>query len=322
MSTSLVSYNMYEAQNAYQRLRATLSSDSVDAAIMEVKTFLKMFPDVALAHNDLGVLLHKAGNTLMALAHYEKANRIQPNHPAIIKNIAEFYFAELGWTDDAIDMLTGLLKVYPDDFEILTALGNISDKVGRPDESRAFYRKALQIDPENTELRELLAEMEGPVSAAEYRSTPAPVAQPTAPTTAYTPVAEKDVDPAVELELLIAQNPGNAVAHNNLAIVRLEQGRIDEAAAHYERAAASDPNNPIFSKNLADLYYAHLGRTDEAIQIYTNVLKKYPKDVEVLSALAIISKANQLREQARTFIRKVMELEPWNSEAREFMATL
>ncbi len=322
MSTSLVPYNMYEAQNAYQRLRATLSGDSVDAAINEVKTFLKMFPDVALAHNDLGVLFHKSGNPLLALAHYEKANRLRPKDPAVIKNLAEFYFVVLNWTDDAIELLTELLSDYPQDFEILTALASICSKVGRPEEAQIFYRKALQIDPDNQELREVLANMEGPVSAAEYRSVttaPSPDSFAAAPIAA--PVSEDD-EAALSLQRLLAQNPGNAVAHNNLGIVRFKQGRLDESAAHYERAVACDPANPTYRKNLADLYFTHLGRVDEAIAIYTSLLKETPKDIELLTALAIISKANQLKEQARTFIEKVLELEPWNSDAREFLAGL
>ncbi len=319
MNTSLVAYNMYEARNAYQRLQATLSVDSAEAAITEVKTFLKMFPEVALAHNDLGVLFCKAGNNLLALAHYEKANRLQPNTPTIIKNLAEFYFVILGWVDDAIDMLTGLLNDYPEDFEILTALANISTKVGRPEEARIFYRKALQIDPDNAELRELLAHLEGPVSAAEYRSgTAAPSPDPVA----VAPVSGEGDEAALALQRLIAQNPGNAVAHNNLGVVRSRQGRPDEAAAHYERAITCDSANLVYRKNLADLYYAYLGRTDEAIAIYTSLLREYPRDIELLTALAIICKANQLKEQARTFIKKVLELEPWNSDAREFLANL
>jgi Flp pilus assembly protein TadD len=318
MNSSLVPYNMYEAQNAYQRLQATLSGDSTEAAITEVKTFLKMFPEVALAHNDLGVLFCKAGNSLLALAHYEKANRLQPNNPTIIKNLAEFYFVVLGWVDDAIGMLTDLLNDYPNDFEILTALANISDKVGRPEEARIFYRKALQLDPDNQELREVLARLEGPVSAAEYRSV---AAAPSSAPVVAAPISEDD-ETALSLQRLITQNPGNAVAHNNLGIVRFGQGRLDDAAAHYERAISCDPANPVYRKNLADLYYTYLGRTDEAIEIYTSLLKEYPKDIELLTALAIICKANQLKEQARTFIKKVLELEPWNSDAREFLANL
>ena len=322
MTSSVVPYNQYEAMNAYQRLRACLTSDSTGSALAEIRTFLKMFPDLALAHNDLGVLYHRAGDSLLALAHYEKANRLQPNNPTVIKNLAEFYFVALNWTDDAIAMLTGLLEVYPDDFEILTALGTISKQVGRPDEARIFYRKALQNDPGNQTLRSMLAELDGPVSAAEYRS--APVAQPSSSIPAFTlaqPRPTEDSEAQNLLELL-KQNPRDGIAHNNLGLLRYRQGRFDEAAACYEKARQCDSSNALFQKNLADLYYTELGKTDEAIEIYTQLLKTHPKDTELLTSLAIISRANQLREQARTFIKRVLELEPWNTDARDFLAGL
>jgi len=304
--TAVVSYNQYEAQNAYQRLRISLSRESA-TAIAEIKTFLKMFPDVPLAHNDLGVLYHQAGNDLLAMAHYEKANRLQPNNPTVIKNLAEFYFVVLGWNDDAIEMLTELLISWPNDFEILTALGNISKKVGRPDEARAFYRKALQIEPQNTELREILAKLDGPVSAAEYRSLPT--------------LAQVDEEVA-QLERLLAQNPANAVAHNNLGVVYTQRGEFEDARVHHEQAVKYEPANLVYQKNLADLYYAVLGMTDEAVEIYTTLVKKYPDDIEVLTALAVLSKGAKLKDQARIFINKVLSLQPWNAEARTFLAEI
>jgi len=319
MSTSLVPYSMYEAQSAYLRLQASLS-DSPVAAISEVKTFLKMFPDVALAHNDLGVLYHKVGEPLQALAHYEKANRLQPNTPTIIKNLAEFYCVVLGWTEDAICMLTGLLKAYPDDFEILTALGAISSQVGRLEEARVFFRKALEINPENRDLHERLAQVDGPVSAAEYRTVPATAKQEAPAQQAA--VTDEYSEAEASFEQMVAQNPGNSLAHNNLGIIWAKRGNLEKAGRCYELAVQCEPDNAIYRKNLADLYFVHLGRTDEAIEIYTELLKTRPKDTEVLSALAIISQANQLRDQARTFIRRVLELEPWNTEAREFLAGL
>jgi Flp pilus assembly protein TadD len=322
MTSSVVPYNHYEALNAYQRLRSSLSQDSADSALAEIKTFLKMFPDVALAHNDLGVLYHQVGDSLLALAHYEKANRLQPNNPTVIKNLAEFYFVVLKWTDDAIAMLTSLLQSYPDDFEILTALGTISSQVGQFDEARVFYRKALQNDPDNQTLRSMLAELDGPVSAAEYCSEPIP--QPRGNLTSSPSTNAQNIEAPADGNLLtlLTQNPQNAIAHNNLGLLRFSEGRVDEAVACYEKAIECDPSNPLFQKNLADIYYTTLGKTNEAIDIYAKLLKTHPKDTELLSAMAIISKANQLKEQARVFIKRVLELEPWNTEARDFLAAL
>jgi len=128
-------------------------------------------------------------------------------------------------------MLTSLLEVYPDDFEVLTALGTISRQVGRPDEARIFYRKALENDPGNQTLRSMLAELSGPVSAAEYRSTPAAQADSMQAFNLGQPRQTQTEDPEAEKLLeLLRQNPRNAIAHNNLGLLRFRQGRFAEAA--------------------------------------------------------------------------------------------
>lgn len=315
---SIVPYNMHEAQNAYQRLQISLASESAAAGIAEIKTFLKMFPDVAFAHNDLGVLYHQTGENLLALAHYEKANRIQPNAPTIIKNLAEFYAVELGWFDDAVMMLTNQLRTTPQDAEIMVSLGIISERVGHPEEARAFFKQALAVQPGNSEIREALAELEGPVSASEYRSNDIMgMVQ-----LASDAVPEEFAAEVAALKQVLMRNPSDAVANNNLAVIRSRQGHNEEAANLYERAVNADPGNPMYRKNLADVYYTALGKSDEAVAIYTSLLQQYPQDTELLLAVALISKENKLFDQARIFAGKVLELEPWNKDAREFMAGL
>lgn len=365
MSSAMVQYNRAEAQQAYQRLQMTLTRDDLHTAIVEIKTFLKMFPEVALACNDLAVLYYQSGDKLQALACYEKANRLQPGTPAIIQNLAEFYFVELGWTDDAITMLTDLLKSYPQDFQLLTALGAISSRIGRVEEARMFYRQALELDPQHQGVREALAALGGPVSAAEYRSETAPapssLAEPVQAPAATAQNNELDAilarlrsqaavaEPAASapfsadacyrqaqtaeqsgddgkaitlLEQLVSNTPVYPLAHNDLGILYTRTGNLELACQHHELAVHQDRSNPLFAKNLASLYYSLCGRTDEAVEIYTRLVREHPQDVDVLTALAIISNNNNLKDQARTFIKRVLDFEPWNAEARQFLAEL
>lgn len=368
MNNMVVAYNPQDAQNAYQRLQFSLNKDDLKIAIVEIKTFLKIFPDVALACNDLGALYYQTGEKLLALACYEKANRLQPGLPTVIKNLAEFYFVELGWTDDAIMMLTSLLKQFPQDCELLTSLGMISARLGKENEARSFFRQVLDLDPDNSDVREALARLEGPVSSAEYRRQLAPVepvqpavvpaqptqqdaqlgdilarlrasvavSQPAASATGSTVRNDNDLYAeaqkiaatgntmgAIEaLNKVIDINPSNVLALNDLGVLYAQTGHLDKALFYHEAAVSRDPGNANFRKNLAALYYSCLGRTDEAISIYTQLLRDTPNDIETLTALAIISEANNLKEQARTFIVKVLELEPWNVTARVFLAGL
>lgn len=352
-----------------------------------------MFPDLALAINDLGVLYAQGGEKLLALACYEKANRLQPGTPVIVKNLAEFYFVEIGWSDDAILLLTELLKSYPSDVELLSLLGTLSIKIGREQEAKAFFLRVQELDPSNRDAAAALGQLDNGIQAAEFKQQPAaqvatwqtapaqqpapvqqaqpqyqcqPVAEPAPAVTA--PAAGSSLDdvlarlraniagtaapataqPATAapmgqdlhrqaheaanngdhsraislLQQLVADGSVNPLAHNDLGVLLTQAGQIDQACNHHELAVRQAPGNPTFAKNLADLYYTYCGRTDEAIRIFTDLVKQHPNDIEVLTALAVISKNNNLIDQARAFIRQVLNLEPWNSDARKFLVEL
>jgi Flp pilus assembly protein TadD len=124
------------------------------------------------------------------------------------------------------------------------------------------------------------------------------------------------------LERLVADYPVYALAHNDLGVLYSQQGNLERACSHHGLAVRYEPSSAVFRKNLAALYYTLCGRTDEAIGIYTALVKEYPADIEVLTALAIISNNNNLKEQAQVFIRRVLDFEPWNAEARQFLTEL
>jgi Flp pilus assembly protein TadD len=107
----------------------------------------------ALFHNDLGVLRYRLGDIKGAQHAYERAVELQPANSSFRKNLADLYFAELGKVDDAIRIYLDLLRTQPRDLETLTGLGQICSSVGRPEEAKSFYRRALEIEPWNAEVR-------------------------------------------------------------------------------------------------------------------------------------------------------------------------
>jgi len=335
------------AQAAYDQLQSYLAGD-VPLAVERVEFFLKSHPDFAQAHNDLGVLYYRAGDLLRSLAHYEKANRLDPRNPTFVKNLAEFYTVELGWFDDAIAMLTGMLRDRPEDTEILGSLAAIALKSGRSREAGVFLDRILTLEPWNQDARRLLDDIRREEAASapsgvfmqEAQPAAAPqldavlqglrqsisrlAAPPQSPDERYRVAVlhagQGMVAEAVkELEELVKVAPDHAVAYNDLGVLYYRLGDPGRSLSAHEQAVRLEPRNPTFRKNLANLYYSALGRTDDAIRYFTEVLRDYPQDVEVLLALGQISAVNNLGEQARIFVSKALELEPWNKDAREFL---
>src|SRR6185369_5077043 len=93
---------LLEGAATYERILADVRDVEIDEGIRHIKDFLKIYPDFARAHNDLAVLCLQAGDSLKALAHHEKAHKLDPANITYLKNLADFYFVELEWTGDAI----------------------------------------------------------------------------------------------------------------------------------------------------------------------------------------------------------------------------
>jgi Flp pilus assembly protein TadD len=118
------------------------------------------------------------------------------------------------------------------------------------------------------------------------------------------------------LEDLVHNYGSNALYHNDLGVLRYRLGDIDGARRAYERAVELQPANGNFRKNLADLYFAELGRTDDAIRIYLDLFRLQPRDLETLAGLGQICSAVGRPDEAKSFYRRALEIEPWNAEIR------
>ena len=269
----------------------------------------------ALYHNDLGVVCYQLGDTAAAQRQYESAHQLQPVNPTFARNLADLYFSELNRFDEAIHLYLGLLKSHPRDIETLINLGHICEAVGRGEEAKTFYRRALEIEPWNSEARQALAGQ--PLQQAPARPASAKSSE-TLLDEARERVQQGQPDQARELlEQAIAQNPRSAIAHNDLGVVAYQLGDLGAAQVAYEQAVKLEPDNMNFRKNLADLYFVAVGRPDDAIHLYLELFKEYPRDIEILSALGQICQAVGRPDEAKTFYRRALEVEPWNKEVRE-----
>lgn len=342
-----------EGRATYERIIASVRDVEADEALRQIQNFLKIYPDFAQAHNDLAVLFYQAGNGLKALAHYEKAHKLEPANITFRKNLADFYFVELEWADDAIHTYLDILKDNPFDIETLNALGTISVQIGRREQARQYFTRVLQLDEVNSQARQALQQLGGqlpppptpPLIASQplplqAAFVPPPVQQsPTAipapheyqrvtmnPELLYRQAVElansgKSMEAIRILEELVMHHPDHAVAHNDLGVLHQQNGDFAKARRHQEEALRLEPRNVNFQKNLADLLYIACGDTEEAMKLYVKVLGANPRDTEVLMAVGRICLESGKPDDARTFFNTILNIEPWNAEAREYLAS-
>ena len=124
------------------------------------------------------------------------------------------------------------------------------------------------------------------------------------------------------LKMFLETYPDYGVAHNDLGVLYYKEGEKEKAMEHYEQAARLEPENATFQKNLADFYYVEFGRVEEAMELYSKILKVNPTDVEALLILGTICVSLEKSDDASFFYERVLELEPCNADARERLDVL
>jgi len=104
-------------------------------------------------------------------------------------------------------------------------------------------------------------------------------------------------------------NPDFADTHIGLGIVLFEKGRTDEAFLHFTRALQLDPNSPNSHFNLG-VAFARQGKIDEAVTHFTEALRIAPEFGIVYSKLAHALIQQGKLEQAITLSHKAIRMLP------------
>ncbi|TGU74978.1 tetratricopeptide repeat protein [Geomonas terrae] len=321
------------ADEAYANLKPLVSGGDMEKAERTLKEHLLRYPNHAVAHNDLAAVSYQLGDCEQALKHYREAVRLQPDEDVYLKNLADLLYVETDAVDEAISIYLKLLEKSPRDVEALLNLGIICEGVGQPAEAESFLQRVLEIEPWNQAARERLKALReaaaAPAQASATSAAPAPACEDDELTAEELyEVSQQMVQSGnrsgaeTKLHRLIELYPDFAPAHNDLAVLAYEHGDTETARIHYEKAAQLRPGNGTFRKNLADFYFVEGYDVDGAINIYLEELEKEPKNIETLMGLGRICTMLDRPEEAETFYSKVINLEPWNREARESLNSL
>lgn len=92
------------------------------------------------------------------------------------------------------------------------------------------------------------------------------------------------------------------------------EGRLAEAAAHYQRCLAADPRDSVAAFNRANCLRA-AGRTDEAAHAYSQAIKLDPGFVEAWFNLAGLQSDRGRLDAARRHLEKAIGLDPAYGDA-------
>jgi tetratricopeptide (TPR) repeat protein len=134
-----------------------LKDHRYDGAVKEFSAALKMEPDYAEAHLNLGDTLTAQGKLPEAIQHFDRALQLKPDDAEAHLDYAKACYnlgntlAKQGKLPEAIQQYQRALQLNPDYFKAHLNLGNALKIQGKLDEAILHYRQALQLNPDFAE---------------------------------------------------------------------------------------------------------------------------------------------------------------------------
>jgi protein O-mannosyl-transferase len=112
----------------------------------------------------------------------------------------------------------------------------------------------------------------------------------------------------------LAVTTGNNIAHNNLGVILADQGKLDEAIAHYSEALRIKPNYADAHNNLG-VALDDQGKTDQAIAQYSEALRIRPDyaNAHINLGIALASQGNL--DEAISHFTEALRIEPDSAKA-------
>jgi tetratricopeptide (TPR) repeat protein len=210
-----------QAQVHYSTAGTLLEKGKLDKAIAELREAIRLKPELAAAHNNLGIALRRKGDHDGALKAFRQAVRHDPEMAVGHANLAD----ELRYSKDfagALEHARKAADLPSNEPGHRVALGSILHDLGRVDEAVAEYRKVIRLRPE--------------LAVAHYNLG-----------LALKTRGDRD-EAIVALEEALRLKPDLPSGHALLAGLLQARRSFDRSLAHYKRAIELDPKN-------ADLRY-------------------------------------------------------------------
>jgi tetratricopeptide (TPR) repeat protein len=122
----------------------------------------------------------------------------------------------------------------------------------------------------------------------------------------------RDSIPLYEHTLKVARR--NPLIHNNLGLALAQQGKLDQAMAHYDEALRLDPDYPRPHNNLG-LALAQQGKMEQAMAQYAEALRLAPDYAAAHNNLGLALARQGKWEQAMAHYAEALRLDPDDASA-------
>jgi arylsulfatase A-like enzyme/tetratricopeptide (TPR) repeat protein len=258
------------------------------------------------------------GNFAEALAELEACLEAVPQDVWTMRLLVSAYL-ERGDLDRSEAMARRVLEIERNEPSIYVALGRVAMLQLRLAEAEAHFNRALEIDPDfapaYVALGNLAALTAGPRRALEHFHRAIEMDPGTTGPGAWCAIgqmhlARLDLEPAREaFRNALAIDPLGGQAHSGLALVLIEENRLDEAEAEMEAAMRFHPNDVLVLATLAGLHNKKKEH-DQAIALARRALDINEHSLRALNALGSALQSTGDLEGAAAALDHALERSP------------
>lgn len=212
------------------------------------------------------------------------------------------------------------------------ALARLSAATGDMAAAQRWLAKALEIDPQQSEARELKGDFlhaQGDAARAleEYKAAAASLAtngMALAKIGSIHQSAGRTNEAIAAYRESIQRTPQNAIALNNLAFLLANRGNLKEAATLAHSAVRAAPNNAALLDTLGVIEHKQ-GKHREAVASLSQAAQAAPRSGLIQFHLGLAHVAAGQKDEGGKALRAALELEPdaeWAAEARSSLSRL
>jgi tetratricopeptide (TPR) repeat protein len=271
-----------------ERGRSQEAAVALDAAVAALREQIRLNPDFAGAHYNLGVPLAIQGKLDDAIAAYREAIRLKPDLAGAHYNLG-VPLAIQGKLDDAVAAYREAIRLKPDLAGAHNNLGIALAAQGKLDEAIAAYREAIRLKPD---------------FAGAYYNLGVPLA------------AQGKLDEAIAAyREAIRLKPDLAEAHNNLGRALTKQGKVDDAIAAHCEAIFLKPDYGDAHMDLGSILCDVKCDYDGAITEFREAILLKPDDAAAHHNLGIALQGQGKLDDAVAAYRQAIRLKPDLAEA-------
>ncbi|MBN2375882.1 MAG: tetratricopeptide repeat protein [Sedimentisphaerales bacterium] len=285
---------------AHNNLAVALKQQGrIDEALHHWQTVLQIYPDYRDSILGLGPTLVDHGKPEQAVATYEKYLKLCPNDLEIRKMLA-YALSKAGQNDQAFAEYQKVL-LRAEDISLRKGIAQLFEKGKRYDLALKHYQKILELKPEDSAVRTLLAHALYQLgrydeSFAEYQKALKSTNNlPLRRGVAGLMEKQKRFDLAIEqYQAILKAQPNDYSACEKIGFLYFSQKKYDDAITWFTQSTKISPNQPSAHSNLASAL-ALANRYEEAIPHFQQALKLEPNFKPALKGLQAAQ--NQIKNQ-------------------------